>query len=424
MTAGLNARRQASMIRKGLAMRNTTQPASQFSFTLIAALVSALCAGGAQAATADVLSLTVAQEYRYDDNVFRINDGATPQGGASRSDSIWTTRATAALDKESGRQRFTASLGGANVVYGDNTKLNHQTYSGQAGWRLGFGSGSEVGLSYNRAQSMGRFEDRTGSTDRNLVTSESFAADTALRIAGDWLGMASVSKGSFENSRTELRTGDSEVASADAGVRYAPRNGNYVDARFRKSEYDYNNIAPGASDPSYKQSEIRLTARWVPNGTSTIEPGFSLVRSKHDQITNFDYSGWTGFLNYQWKPTGALTTSLKLARDVGAVGDAWGSYAKTHTISSYTKWQTTAKLSFFLDAAWQKQSFEGFQNLNAVFVQGERDDKNWWLGIGTDYLVTDKLLFGLSVKEYRRMSSQQTYNYSDTQVLVTGQYKF
>lgn len=394
-----------------------------FRQTLIAGCVAALCSGGAWAAQGDVLSLSVGQDYTYDSNVFRVADGQNPSGYSHRSDSIWTTHASAALDKEFGRQRITASLGGGHVSYGSFSHLNHDRNAIQLGWRLGFGTASEVGVSYNRAENIGRFEDRTGFSQRNMVTSESLAADLMLRVAGDWLGVGSVAKGSYENSVDTLRSGDSEVLSSDLGVRYAPRNGNYVDFRVRKSDFEYNRVPAGSADYSYEQRELRLTGRWKPNGVSTLEPGVSLVRSRHDSQTALDYTGWTGFLAYTWKPTGALSETLRVAREVGAVGDAWGSYARTYGISSNTRWQTTAKLGLFLDASWRAQSFRGFQNLNQA-DGGRRLDYLWSLGLGADYLLSDKFILALSVKDMDRRSNKAVYSYSDQQVQLSGQYKF
>jgi hypothetical protein len=404
-------------------MRHTMQPVQRFRSSMITALVAALCSGAVHAAAPQVLSLTVGEDYTYDSNVFRVHDDTLPAGFSHRSDSIWTSRATAALDKEFGRQHLTASLGASHVSYGSFSQLNHDTNNVQAGWRAGFGAGSEAGLSYNHSQTMSNLEDLTGSSYRNMVTSDSLVADVALRVAGDWLGVGSVSRGGVDNSRSELKSGEYYVSAYDAGVRYSPRNGNFVDFRVRKSEFQYNRVDPSKADNSYEQNELRLSGKWVPNGTSSVESGVALIQSSHDQASqqDLDYTGLTGYVNYTWKPTAGFSSSLKLARDVGAVGDVWGSYAKTDSLTSFSRWQSTSKLGFFVDASWRKQAFEGTQSLT---VAGDRRDRLWSLGVGSDYLLTDKLLIALSVREQRRLSNVTTYSFTDKLVMLTGQYSF
>ena len=262
--------------------------------------------------------------------------------------------------------------------------------------------------------------------NRNMIESERFGGDLLLRVAGDWMGVASVTAGRDENSAYDLRGGNSDVRAFDAGVRYAPRGSkNYIETRYRETEVEYDKLE-GNFLGDYRQRELLLTGVWAPNQKSSFEAGVGTVASKFEEVGDRNFDSWTGYFGVVWRPTAVSTTNLRVSREVGAVGDSWGSYARTNGLSLKQTWQTTAKLSFDGDLAYKHRTYEGYQLANLAAVTGEdrRRDRIYQAGIGGNYAVTEKFSTRLSARYERRLSNLDVYSYSDTIYMLTGKYKF
>lgn len=394
--------------------------------TFIAALIASLFSLSSQAqspAPADeVLALVVGQRLAYDSNVFRVSDGENPAGFDQRHDMLWTSSLRGELNKSFGRQRVYGDLGAAWVKYQEFGHLDHQTYQGFLAWRAGFGAGSEAGAFYRRNRSMSSFDERTGFSQRNMLTAESYGGDVMLRVAGDWLGVSSLSRTENSNSQEVLKSGENDILSWDAGVRYAPRSGNVADLRYRRSRYEYNRVS--ASDYSYDQDEIRLSGRWVASGRSTLDAGVSLLRSRHDQLDNLDFTGLAGYVVHTYRFTGASQVVSRVFRDVGAVGDGWGSYAKTTGISIMPSWQASAKLKVFGEASWRERDFKGYQAFAVAGSERQRTDKIRLLSVGASHALSERFDLRLELRDERRDSSLAGYDFTDQQALLTAEYRF
>lgn len=394
--------------------------------TLIAALIASLCSFAAHAQAPapadDVLALVVGQRLAYDSNVFRLPNGQNPVDYDQRHDMLWTSSVRGELNKSFGRQRVYGDLGAAYVKYQEFSHLDHQSYQGSLAWRAGFGTASEAGAFYRRSRGLSSFDDRTGFSRRNMLTTESYGGDLMLRVAGDWLGVASTSYTENSNSLSELKSGENDIVTGDVGVRYAPRTGNYADVRYRRSRYDYNRVT--TSDYSYDQDEIRLSARWIASGRSTLDTGVSLVRSHHDELDSLDFTGLAGYFAHTFRFTGASQVVTRVFRDVGAVGDAWGSYAKTTGISVTPSWQASAKLKVFGEASWRERDYEGYQTAAASVQNDQRSDSIRMLSIGASHAVTERLDLRLELRHERRDSNLADYDFTDHQALLNAEYRF
>ncbi|PAS97540.1 MAG: hypothetical protein CGU28_04905 [Candidatus Dactylopiibacterium carminicum] len=378
------------------------------------------------ASEGDVFGLNIGQSFSYDDNVFRIPDESLPQGYSQQDDLISYTTVRGEMNKSFGRQRVYGDLGATQAKYQEFTRLDHQSYQGFLAWRMGFGTASEAGAFYRRSRAMSNFDESITWSGRNMLTTETYGGDVLLRIAGDWLGVASVTQAENRNSLEEFRSGESRVDAYDAGVRYAPRTGNYVELRYRRSVYDYFNRS-GSNDYSYNQDELRLNSRWVASGRSTLDSGISLVRSRHENLDYLDFTGLAGYVAYRFKPTGATTIETRLARDVGSVGDGWGSYAKTTGLSVSPSWQATAKLELSGEVAYRHRKFDGYQALssgNVVNDNSDRTDRIQVLRMAAKHAVTPDLSLNLGLRYEKRDSNQNTYDFIDRQVTLSAFYRF
>lgn len=395
-------------------------------YSVVAVLLAIGASGTAMAADGDVLTMTATAGYNYDSNIFRVASGTTPSGYSYRGDSTWSVSAAADLDKTVGRQRFYGNAVVTDYSYQRFSFLNNDGYQGTLGYRLGFGSDSEAGVYYTGINKLNNFADRSGLYSRNMVNQTRYGGDLLLRVAGDWMGVASLMEGRDTNSVSSQQAGNANIMAYDAGVRYAPRgSGNYIETRYRKSVVDYDAYLGVNSLYNYHQDEERVALLWSPNQISSIEAGAGVVRSSHEHMSSLDFDGWTGYVGYIWRPTIASSTNLRLSRDVGSAGDAWGSYARTNGISVKQTWQATSKISLDGSVQYQDRTYLGYLTADtAAAGEGQRKDKISSFGLGSGYAITNKLQTHLSVAREHRTSNVSGYSYSDLSAALTAQYKF
>lgn len=396
------------------------QPNFPLRSSVVAGLLAATWSGVALGGEGDLLTLSASALYSYDSNVFRVADGVYPTGNNHRGDSILAESAGADLNKVFGRQRIYGNLSVKDSHYQDFTFLNNQGYQGMLAYRAGFGSDSEAGVFYSNSNQLSNYADRTGIYERNMVNTIRYGGDVMLRVAGDWMGVASASQGHDRNSADDLKSGGSEIQAYDGGVRYAPRGSkNYVEARYRNSSVDYNE-----SVYDYRQDEGRVTALWSPNLVSSFEGSLSRINNRHQNRDSYDFNGWAGYFSYTWRPTVSTSTSLRLARDVGASGDAWGSFSRTNSMSLRQTWQASAKIAIEGGASYLHRSYLGYQTATTVNGEDSRRDKVYALDIGSTYAVTEKFQARMSVRRDERSSTIDTYSFTDWVTMLSVQYKF
>jgi hypothetical protein len=408
----------------------TMHPKFPVRCSVVAVLLAVGSLSVASAAEGDFLTLTATANYQYDSNVFRVTNGAEPTGFSHRGDSIWTESAAADLNKVIGRQRLYGNLAVTNYNYQDFSVLDNTAYLGTLGYRLGFGSDSEVGVFYTGTNKLSDYADRTGLYQRNMVNQARYGGDLLLRVAGSWLGVGSVTQGRDANSLYSQSAGNANVSSYDAGVRFSPRgSANYIEARYSESAVHYDPYNSGAGSVnslySYEQHEERIAGLWSPNQVSSIEAGAGLVHSDHERSSTLDFTGWSGHLGYIWRPTSASTTNVRASRSIGAAGDAWGSYARTNGLSLKQSWQATSKISLEGNAQYQERNYLGFITANTNSAgEDARHDKIYTLGASSAYAFSQKFTTRLSLNRERRASNVDGYSYRDLSATLSAEYKF
>jgi hypothetical protein len=106
--------------------------------------------------------------------------------------------------------------------------------------------------------------------------------------------------------------------SVDAGVSWRPSDLLTLSLGGTASQSDYRAPAPGdiRADENERRS-VDLGARWVPTGASSVNARLSATREEYARATAQDFSGVTGFVSWNWQPTGKLALTTTLARDTG-----------------------------------------------------------------------------------------------------------
>ena len=304
---------------------------------LVAALAATACCG-AWAEDPSPWYIGATQSLTHDSNVYRLNDGVSPDGDRARAGTYSSTGLVGGLDQSIGRQRF---YGAGNVRYNkylDNGDISNTSYGLNAGWDWAsvwnLSGGVNVSANQSLAQLNGNSSAQFQSTDRNLVRSDQIGANLA------WGGTGLLSaRGDYSHSRVRytLPTQSGSNSSADSAslggyYNLSPDLTAGVAYRVTRTVQPLVSNGFGTASGQTTSSDgrnIDLSLNWRYTPQTGVNARVSFTNQTNAGGTNQDFNGLTGSLAATYAPTAKLAFSLSYSRDAGTNGTFFNVPAST-----------------------------------------------------------------------------------------------
>lgn len=263
--------------------------------------------------------LGASQAFTWEDNLFRV-----PDSQRKTDDVISTTSLLAGISRPFGRQRLFADASARHNRYQDSSQLNHTGFGVDVGLDWATIERLSGTLSYSANQALASFGVNEGpriTNKRNLERNQQVLARAQLGATSLLALEATVIHRQRDFSAAEFAFAEFDQDSAGLGLLYRPSGlltlGTAV--RHTRGEYPFAvQPAPGVfRADKFDRNDVDLTAVWVPTGLSTVRARLSYSKEEHDQVRSRDFSGPTGALTWEYKPTGKLTFTTDLIRETG-----------------------------------------------------------------------------------------------------------
>jgi len=361
-------------------------------------------------------------------NVFR-------QNGATNSDTVLSTGLLAGLDQRFGRQRLTVDGLLQNNRYSSNSDLNNQSYSLRAAldWQtVGNLSGT---LSAKSTRALADFNIGSGVDPifkKNTERNDDYAA--LVRLG---LGTRYSLEGGWSYKRRDFSAAEYDrfvyhQNTSQLGI-YAMPGGNVrlgLNARHTRGEYPrypvgliYNpvekrfEVLSAAGD--YTRDDIDFTTRWSTGGSSSLNTRLSRSRLRNTLTNMADFSGTTGAIGWDWRPTSKIQFGAQYARDTGQ--ESVGLASDVNRL--YTSWRLngsyalTAKLS--LNASLNRNRSHRAADDSVRLAEAFDDNQSY--GLGLNWAVSRGISFSCQYNHASRDSSVPQYVYSASSYGCTGQ---
>jgi hypothetical protein len=253
------------------------------------------------------------QEFRWESNTLNSENNEI-------SDTISATSVFGGVNARLGRQRVRGDLALSHSAYRRFSARDTD------GWRGGLAldwetvgrlSGTVSARSYRQ-----QAEPNTGVVPQVSVSNveRGDEVQARARLGGEALLAieGGVSQRRVKFSAPEIAYRGYTQDSVDAGVSWRPSDILTLSLGGSASNTDYRAPAPGdiRADENERRS-VDLGARWVATGASSFNARLSATREEYARATAQDFSGVTGFVNWDWRPTGKLKLKTTLARDTG-----------------------------------------------------------------------------------------------------------
>lgn len=367
--------------------------------TRLLPLAAALCAAGGAHAQSTPYYVGVSQSFTHESNIYRTRNNEI-------SDTISTTSLFGGVDQMVGRQRVYGNATVSANKFMDNGTLDNTGYGLKAGvdWATIERISGTVELNAN--QSLARYENSVGETDKNTLRDLTFRAVARVGVVTRLTAETGYTYRRVDYSLNAYRARNFDQNAVSTGLRYrfsgALTGGAAL--RFTKGEYPDQNPRD-----EYDRRDIDFTATWTPTGNSSVSGRISLSDTSHSVSNSADFSGVTGDLTWDWRPTGKLRFVTSLTRDTGEEISLLGGSADqvltnsriSTSIGTRATYEVTSKVvadasvryvNRKLDLSLQNQSADGGDNTRFV-------------SLGLRWMAMRSLTLGCSLGYESRSSS-------------------
>lgn len=409
-------------------------------FACFGFVVTALAGSNVALAQSSPYYLGIGQAVSHENNLFRSRSGQPEE-----SDSYWTTSVVGGIDRPVGRQRLYGDAAVRYSKYQDNSQLDNTSYGLNAALDWATIERLSGTLSYALNENLARYGADSGPTitDRNMERTQEFLAKAQLGVVSLLSLETQYVHRQIDYSASEFAFQEFKQDAGSLGVVYRPSGLLRLGLAYRATRGRYPAAiqpAPGVNqEDKFDRDDVDLTATWIPTGLSTVTARLSYTKEDHSQLVSRDYSGNTGAIGWEYKPTGKLTFITDLIYDTGAegafsqatAGNPGSGITPSGNLSRLSKavqlraqWDATAKIKIDGLARYVKRDLVStFALANGGSSVEDGSDKFALFSLGGSYVPTRNWRLGCDFAyEKRASSSSVSYPYTANKVSCSGQF--
>lgn len=286
-----------------------------------AGLVCAAGTAGAQASpwyVSGLLSLT------HDDNLLRLGENQTALPDQSRSDLLTSTALIAGLDQPFGRQRLQGNLTLRDNRFAKNDRYDNQSYSGGASldWSTVNRISGQIGVGASRALSTFNADVIGLLAQKNFETSEGVNASVSVGLVTEWSLELSAGRKRVRNSIDVPSVQAQNLDQDNAALGIAWRPGAALETTLAVREVrgrfpTFRFVAGAFEDDAFTQRGVDLGVRWQAGGSNQFDIRIGTGETQYERGGDRDFDSVSGSLGWNWRVTGKLSLSTRLAREKG-----------------------------------------------------------------------------------------------------------
>lgn len=374
----------------------------------------------ASADQGDLFNLLLSSKTTYDSNLFRLPDGAVPsslQGSSERSDIINKSSIGFTLDKQYALQGIHIDYRITSNKYQNYKYLDFDAKNYNLAWNWAITPELTGTLSKTQNQFLVTFEDNRNPT-QIILTTENNNIDFDYSPHGIWHVIGSYSEGSSKNSQTFLPQASNSTKNIQGGLKYVFGSGSFVSGEFVDTTAQY--LGQNSDTGFTKQSEI-INGLWVLSGKSNVNFQLANTDYKSNNFSERNFSGFYGFVNYEWNILPKTSLVFNLGRTLGSYITSQSSYTTIDSIGVVPTWHISEKvlLSSNLDISQRKFLGEG-----PIVATTQRSDKTLRYGLNMGWSPRSYVSTSLSLQHQERNSNFNNFDYSDNTISVSAQLDF
>ncbi len=367
------------------------------------------------------LHLRMSMQLTHDSNLFRLSDDRDIRSLGQESRSDWISSVALGLDADVpiSQQRLQLSLQANDVRYRSADSLNYTGSNVNAKWLWRAGKRASGTLGASREEVLSDFAD-LATVDRNIRVTRKMHGALRFWLMPDWWLVSILDRVEISNERAQ-RSADHEDQAASMGVEYRTAADNSVVFQVRRTDGVSPNDIEFAGFPfdnDFKQSDVETVVDWRVNGFWRTRARLGYTQRKHDEFSDRDFSGLTGYWSQDWFATGKLAFNVTAKREIGSYQDFTTNYIETTALTFTPTWVYSDKLRFQAGLELRKRDYQGDPNI-FLATGTRRNDDITSLSVSALYAPWRNIDFALSLRQQDRNSNVSSFDYNATTLDAT-----
>ena len=396
---------------------------------LVSALIAMWVTSSAYALEGDTFRPFVSFSRYYDNNLFRQaeNEDISIDGSLRRgpqTDSYNVLAFGANVDWRIKRQQVLARASKSLVRYSNFNSLDYDgsDYLAQWNWQLGNHWNGQVGATRTLSQSS--FIDlNIINAVNNQRTIDNAFTTVNWQFHPRWQVGGSLSKVKSGNSDLSQIANTFTEQAQELNLTWRTPKGTSIRTQIRIAEADYPNRELGIVDNSYTQQELNVFSVWPYSGLLQFQGRLGYQRREHKNLSQRDFSGFTGRYTADYFATSKTVFSLSLYRELGAVSEISSSYRLTTGFSLNASWAITPKLTLRGGLVDGTADFEGDPGFT-LFAVPVRQDKAQTASINLGYQPLKSTMVSIGLQAGHRESNYPSNDYEFNTIFANVQVNF
>jgi exopolysaccharide biosynthesis operon protein EpsL len=311
------------------------------------------------------LTPSVSVEHLWDDNLFRLPDGVTPDvvpGETERGDQATLTGVGLKFDKVYSLQRFIVSANLLRYDYQNYSYLDFTARNGSANWIWSATPDLTGHLLFNRTDTLNSFADFNAFDQRNIDTNENRRFDADWNLGGALHLTGAIYQLVQTNTVPVFELEDVRINSIEAGLNYQSLAGNSAGfySRFADGTYlDRTLDFFDKLDTQFTEREAGLRINYAVDGQTSLFGQIGVLSRQHEHFGDRNFHGVVGDLSWTWIFTGRTSALFTATRSLGNYEADNSSYVFTNRYTLGPVYQVTDKTSVSVRLSSTEYRFGG-----------------------------------------------------------------
>jgi exopolysaccharide biosynthesis operon protein EpsL len=364
-------------------------------------ILSGLTPGLAQAQ--DAVTFRAGLSIQNDDNFFRA-------AAAQVSERTMTESVGVHVAIPYSLQRFELDAGLNNNQHSNFSNFDFVGRNYSAAWRWSYTPQLHGNVTTARTETLNAATDTLNPALRNRNTSTSHGFDAVYEWGGPWQLSAGATQSTSRNEQALIGQADNRANTYNAGVRYALTSGNSISYNLRQ--------ARGTSTNDYTLLTHEASGVWVASGNTTLNGRLAYVQSDYANAPQFDYNGFAGGINVNWRATSKITVVAGWQRDLSSYQTTGSTHTQTDSFTASPTWQISPKTSLALQYSYAMR-----HDLGSA-TPSNRKDSTQNTSIVYNWQPRPFVSLSASLAHARLSSNLAGLGYTDNLASLTAQFNF
>jgi exopolysaccharide biosynthesis operon protein EpsL len=342
-------------------------------------------------------------------------------GAPRRSDIAYTTHFGVSANVPISQQLIQGEYTWYKSRYRTFKDLDFSGHTARAHWQWMVQQKFYGTLGYTESQGLASFSN-IQSREPDLVTSRQAYATGNWNMSARYRSNAGLTASQTRHGDPLRKANDIDQESGEVGISYVTPLDNSFGAVVR---VEHGRIPNGITlgglpfDNAYRQYGVGAMVTWVLTGHSRFDGRVDAVHRVYEQVTQRNYSGPIVRLLYTWTPTGKLTVTAAITRDVGPADEINTSFVLVTGAYIRPRWNVSDKVALQGNVEYNVWDYRGDPLTGQSFTHRVRH-----FGGSVSYRPTQKVLLQAGINRELRTSTLPTGDYEVDVAFVEGRVGF